>query len=802
MSVWIPWARRESLARGGLLVLLSGALLVLLLTLGLAAFVADARLPGAQPPPDLYSIHFTDGAPAAAGSLQPNYRQLLAVAEHSGLSDLLTAQVRGASFGRDPQHMGLYRVALVAGGMQTRLGLAIHGQAASEPSLAASLAGGGAREVLLSEALAKELFGSPGHALGQILHFPDMLSIYEPRSLEFTVTGVVMGEFSGPLAEDPVQAWLPLASWHSLILPAHQPQDMQDMAPDLVVVADPRPPDLLKARLDQALQQQADLSNYQTLMLKGLGPAPERRMALAQWADSLRLSVSVLLIALLLAQISQRWLQLERSRPDDLVRAVVGESPAQRWRRHFRTGARDVLAVGTLSTLGLGLLHLGVAQSGALPVHEALAALKPSPALMAQVVGLACLLCVLPLLLHRLAGPAALHASRRVAYRIGSHALSLVLLSVVVCGLSAAAALMSMEQAQLSANRALGFAPGEIAAAAIRPVDPSRRAQVMQTFDRRSAQGLLPDRADGTLALARLAPIDSAEPVKAQVRTPEREWRGEVGLNEVSANYFDVIGSRITGNCPLFDSGDQTEVVVNEAFMRRYTGGAAAGAVQLKLQIMSDGVLFKPARICAVVPDHQWVDVRGTPVPMVYRPLRNMSGARVALLRGDARDAERVWGSLRQRLQASFPDYQLDAAERLQDRVRTMLAGERAVAHLSVLVSAAVFVLSVLLSTQVALIAIGLQRRALAVRWALGGSALRLLRSAFGRSVLLPVLLGALALGAGIAVMLWLLPETAPEALLRAAVAAALAMLVALLLSLLPVLARLRQQSLIAQLGS
>ena len=158
--------------------------------------------------------------------------------------------------------------------------------------------------------------------------------------------------------------------------------------------------------------------------------------------------------------------------------------------------------------------------------------------------------------------------------------------------------------------------------------------------------------------------------------------------------------------------------------------------------------------------------------------------------------------SLRQRLQASFPDYQLDAAERLQDRVRTMLAGERAVAHLSVLVSAAVFVLSVLLSTQVALIAIGLQRRALAVRWALGGSALRLLRSAFGRSVLLPVLLGALALGAGIAVMLWLLPETAPEALLRAAVAAALAMLVALLLSLLPVLARLRQQSLIAQLGS
>jgi hypothetical protein len=361
---------------------------------------------------------------------------------------------------------------------------------------------------------------------------------------------------------------------------------------------------------------------------------------------------------------------------------------------------------------------------------------------------------------------------------------------------------MSMDQAQLSANRALGFAPGEIAAAAIRPADPSRRAQVMQTFDGRSAQGLLPDRADGTLALARLAPIDSAEPVKAQVRTPEREWRGEVGLNEVSANYFDVIGSRITGNCPLFDSGDQTEVVVNEAFMRRYTGGAAAGAVQLKLQIMSDGVLFKPARICAVVPDHQWVDVRGTPVPMVYRPLRNMSGARVALLRGDARDAERVWGSLRQRLQASFPDYQLHAAERLQDRVRTMLAGERAVAHLSVLVSAAVFVLSVLLSTQVALIAVGLQRQALAVRWALGGTALRLLRSAFGRSVLLPVLLGALALGAGIAVMLWMLPETAPEGLLRAAAAAALAMLVALLLSLLPVLARLRQQSLIAQLGS
>jgi hypothetical protein len=802
LTVWIPRARRERIARGGLLLLLSGALLVLLLSMGLAAFVADARLPGAQPPPELHSVHFTDGAPTAAGGPRLNYRQLLAVAERAGLPDLLTAQVGNMIFGRDPERMSSYRIAYIAGDLQKHLGLTIYGRAASEPSLADSLAGGGAREMLVSEALANELFGSAELALGQILHFHDMLSMHERRSLEFTVTGVVLGNFSGPLAEDPVRAWLPLAAWHSLILPAHQAQDMLDMAPQIVALADPRPAELLKQRLDQALQQHAELSDYRTLLLKGLGPAPERRMALAQWADSLRLSVGVLLIALVLAQISQRWLQLERSRPDDLVRAVVGETPAQRWRRHFLAGARDVLTVAALSALGLALLHWGSAPDGALPLRGALAALKPSPVLIAQLLGLAVLLCVLPLLLHRLAGAAGLDASRRVAYRLGPHALSLVLLSVVACGLSAAAALMSMEQAQRLVNRGLGFAPGAFAAAAIRPADPAPRAQAMQTFDSRSVQGLLPERDNKTYALVRLAPIDSGELIKAQVRTTEREWRGQVSLNEVSANYFDLLGAGIAGSCPLFDVGDPSEVIVNEAFMRRYAGGATVDSVQLKLQIMSDGVLFKPARICAVVPDHQWVDVRGTPVPMIYRPLKNVSGARVALLRTNGRGEEYALESLRRRLQESFSDYTLHAAERLQDRVYAMLAGDRAVAHLSVLVSAAVFVLAVLLSAQVALIAIGLQRQALAVRWALGATAVRLLRSAFGRSVLMPVLLGALALSAGVALMLWLLPQATPETLYRAATAAVFAMLAAALLSLLPALVRLRRQSLIAQLGS
>jgi hypothetical protein len=802
LTVLISRARRERIARGGLLLLLSGALLVLLLSMGLAAFVADARLAGAEPPPALHSVHFTDGAPAAAGGPRLNYRQLLAVAERAGLPDLLTAQVSNMIFGRDPERMHSYRVAYIAGDLQRQLGLSIYGQAASEPSLAASLAGGGAREMLLSEALAKELFGSVEGALGQTLHFHDMLSMHEQRSLEFTVTGVVLGGFSGPQAEDPVQAWLPLAAWHSLILPAHQPQDILDMAPQFVGMVDPRPVELLKQRFDRALQQRAELSEYRTLLLKGLGPAPERRMALAQWADSLRLSVGVLLIALVLAQTSQRWLQLERSRPDDLVRAVVGETPDQRWRRHFLAGARDVLLVGALSVLGLGLLQWGAAPDGALPLREALAALKPSPVLIAQLLGLAVLLCVLPLLLHRLAGAAGLDASRRVAYRLGSHALSLVLLSVVACGLSAAAALMSMEQAQRLVNRELGFAPSELATAAIRPANPAPRAQAMQTFDGRSVQGLLPEQGDETYALASLAPIDSGEPIKAQVRTTEREWRGEVSLNEVSANYFDLLGTRIAGDCPLFDSGDQSEVIVNEAFMRRYAGGAAQASVQLKLQNISDGVLFKPARICAVAPDHQWVDVRGTPVPMIYRPLKNMSGARVALLKADARGLQPALESLRRRLQESFPDYQLHAAEHLEERVLAMLVGERAVAHLSVLVSAAVFVLAVLLSAQVALIAIGLQRQALAVRWALGADAFRLLRSAFGHSLLMPVLVGALALGAGVALMLWLLPQATPETLYRAALAAVFAMLAAALLSLLPALLRLRRQSLIAQLGS
>lgn len=789
------------LGRIGLLALLGLSLAVLLIALGLGRYVQSPTLSdGASVPADLYSLYFSPASGFAGRSERLDYRQLQAL-EARVDTRLATVHTRRIGVGLQPDALYGQSAAFVAGGVLQALQLPVIGRLPDETNLQLALPGGGARELVLSKSLAERLFGSAELALGAAVLLPDLTGVREPKRVEFRVAAVVTSEFRGPIVEQPTDVWLPLSAWHSLLLPAHQVKDVMDMAPVLVLMQDARPRAALVELMDAALKQEAALQRFRSMPLQGIGPSPERRLALLDWSRTLQLSVVVLAGSLLLLYLSQTWLQLERARGDDFVRSALGEGMPRWWSRHLRTALADLLVLLAAALLLIAAVWALAPQVPDLPLRASVLRVVLDPYLLAAGGLVLVAARLLPLMLNLALGRVGMRHAQRARMRAGLDTTVVLAFAGATCFLGVAAAALSHSRADQFLQRDLGIAVERLWGAELGPISKEHGAEFMHHFDRRPIEPLLADPfpPGSTLALATSPLIGPSEMAMVQLEAGATQWRGAAALNEVSDNYLDVVGVRAEGRCSWIADLQEGEVLANRAFMERYAPGVDPTSILMGVSVMADGVLPIRTHICGVLPDIQFGDVRGEPTPMLYRRLDRIGGARAVVASGEA--APQALRDFRSRLEAVYPSLQAGTPEALSARIRDNLVHDIGMARLATLVSLAVFLLSVLLSAQVLLLAARMRLPQLAVRWALGAKRGALVRTLTGRS-LVPLAMCFLALLLiSVVTLSQLLPITRPEVLLRASMWGLLALATALALGLIPVFRFLRPLRLRAALA-
>jgi hypothetical protein len=761
-----------------LLLALTGSALALLgLAGGLAEYVDAPRMQGASPVAALQTVHFQPSGSRRGHADPLSLRQLANVeAELNDLSDqaLIVARVERRPVGLAGEARRAQSIAFVSGPLGSALGLQVFGQRPDWPGLRQSLPGGGERQALISERLAVAGFGSVQAALGQSLQALNLMEFRVQGTVEIPIVGVVMDGFSGPLAEQPVEIWMPLQAWQDVVLPAHQLDEVADEAPDFVALVSTETLAGLTTQLNRALAADPEL-DHQALLLPGVGPAPERRLALSGWSAMLRAAALAIALALAALHICQRWLALERAREQDRIRACLGENRPRWWRRKLGLLLRDLAVL--LLTAGLSWWLLGrLAALSSMPLAESMAnAARPDTGLLAQ--GLGVLLLVLcPLLLHLALG----RRLQTLASRLGSYALLLVGVAMATTLLGAMLASLSADHARLLSQRSLGWPQSPRWQAELTTTSSEAHAAARHTLDRRPLQGLL-DGSDESVALATLAPLGSGDAVHAQLRAGERSWRGRLQLNEVSAGYFPLLGLPINGNCPDIAELPADTVIVNQAFLRRYAGQVPLNSIDLQLTILAEGIFPQRLRICGSVADIQYGDARAAPLPTVYRRAQRI-GAVGHVLAADPTALD----SFRTTLAEHFPDLQLGQAHSLQAALAANLAQETAMARLARGIALAAGLIALLLTAQVVLLAAQLQAGNLATRWAVGATRPRLLLRLLQTRAWLPWVATLLLLISASLIAMHSVPPQGAGAIANAVAAGLAAVGFALLLGLLP----------------
>jgi hypothetical protein len=428
------------LARVAMLLLTGACLALLGLAAGLADFVEAPSLPGTRAEAGLMTAHFVPRGSRRGHADRLSLRQVVEIETALPVgAQLITAHLTQRPLGFAGRPGRSLRIAFVSGPLWQALGVQVTGTVGPWPDLRASLPGGGERSLVLSESLAIAEFGSIEAALGQRVQVPDLMKFMTAGTVDFVVVGVATGGFKGPIAEDQVDAWLPLQAWHGVILPAHQADDVADEPPDFVAISGTAGQAQLSGIINHALRQDPEL-DHQVQLLSGVGPAPERRMALQEFASMLRAAALTVALALAGLHVCQRWLLLERARHQDYIRRCLGETSAGWWKRKLLTLLVDLaLLLGALTGATLLLWWFGAAVP--MPVHEAIRQCfrLDLGLLVAAATVLAIVLA--PLVLHLSLG----ESSGAFAHRLGSHAFMLVGVAMATTLLGAQLAVLSVQ---------------------------------------------------------------------------------------------------------------------------------------------------------------------------------------------------------------------------------------------------------------------------------------------------------------------------------------------------------------------
>lgn len=678
--------------------------------LGLVVFamglIAEARhpaLPGTTPGTPIYSGLFEFGA-----GLGPGRRLRLGEAEHIQAADPqgqwhVTHSRRVVVEHRGQQAQ--FAADFVGGDLLRALNVPVRGAGFSQAAVQLPLSAAAVREVVLSEALAFRLFGSADAALGQTLDLQTLRARFMEGGdrVSYRIVGVVLGPFAGADLERPAQLWIGINGWFGVLFPEQQLADVRTSFSAHTVSFTSEDPDS-SARIAGAALQAEGLTEATVAWVPGLGFQPERRNRFLALARALSINLTALGAILLLSLVGFAWVQRQRQRGSDLIRCALGEDSAHRWRRQL------LAAIPRAAWFLLGLCSLllfGPYLLDGLPIREAIRRALHEPT------GLALLMLSL---LTVLSLPYLLSLQGRRT-RIAAHGWSAAAVTPLLFGL-------------LLAVGAIGYTSGlsELRLqAALEPPLPAtaREAGLIEVqaadgsmnwmMDRTATRGAEVELAKVGVALATLPPLGGRALTWEAEIEGRTSTRGTIQVNHVTANFFDVLGIAIEQACPSEAIANGTAAWVNRSFLRVFAPDLGAATLRVRY-----ADLFERAdlTVCGIVADAYLNNARGSPAPVLYRPLQQRRSFEFALA-ADAFSAEQR-GRLEGVLAEFFRNTRASLSEDVRARIRFDLAHELALARLNGGLSLAAGVLAAIAAVQLGQVALRLRLQMLATRRALG----------------------------------------------------------------------------------
>jgi predicted permease len=291
-------------------------------------------------------------------------------------------------------------------------------------------------------------------------------------------------------------------------------------------------------------------------------------------------------------------------------------------------------------------------------------------------------------------------------------------------------------------------------------------------------------------ALARLVPVSPdgmrrAFAVDGYLPQPGEDM--ELNFNVVGRDYFATMGiALLRGRGFVAGDRDAAPVaVVNEAFARRYFGGADPVGRTFR----QDAPDADTVRIVGLVRDGKYRSLHEAPMPYIYLPLSQNYSPYVHLVVATAGDPMNALPLVRAELAQLDPDLPLIGARTLNQHLGTLVATERTVSRLVAAFGLVASLLAALGIYGLMSFLVAQRTREIGTRMALGARPGSVLRLVLGRGTVLVLIglgIGLIAALTGTQVLSSLLfGVSATEPTIFAGVAAALAT-VAVLASYIP----------------
>ncbi len=321
-------------------------------------------------------------------------------------------------------------------------------------------------------------------------------------------------------------------------------------------------------------------------------------------------------------------------------------------------------------------------------------------------------------------------------------------------------------------------------------IAPKMRGVVMSSDGGRDGLRLLRERRrQMLLAVPGIEAVGFGAPVplgrvaismSSSVPLPDRpEQTIDIVRNTADRGYPDVIGMRIVhGEWPGPD--DHPGYVINRAAAEALFGNAEATG---SIFPGSEGPELDPGPVIAVVEDVAFSHPSEPDRPRIYEPDGPLSMLESILVKTRL-PAEELRRELDRLIESGELEFEIESIDRLTDRLRELLAPDRARMQMSALAAVVVLVLALIgfYATQRFLVEAG--KREYAILAALGAGPKRLRRLVMRRGLLLGLPGLAFAVPLGFITLAWLkqdfLPEDVPTPALVVAVALVLAALLLL----------------------
>lgn len=746
------------------------ALAAVVLALGLAQHSRAPAQAGSAPGDSFATVTLAQPGAGTGVAEGMSYRSLGRVAQSgiggnwvSSLPLVREIFIAGHSVGRQP-------LGWTTGPLFSALHVPLVGRAFTEHDFSAQLDGSTEREMVLTRDAANTWFGSVDAALGKTVELePVGFGAAASDHVAFVVVGVAKSEFIGPSPDRAVSGWVPLGAWPDVVMPRAQGAVIGQLRPEYLGIETRAGVVSAAAEINADFAQQA--SALHATLSRGLGLTAQRRATLDVWSQLLLLNAMSVGGVFAAMYLSSRFVQLLREQMSDAIRNALGESRLVRATRRIASELRSISALILLAIAAMLLAWFLAPRVPQFPLRESIAALSSGALSAALLAFLVLAVGFAPLFLSSLAlGVPTLQRARRNLGAIKASNLVLIGLSFAAVVLAVGAAGITFVRMNALLARDLGFASQGTWYAEVER-KASGESQFPSLLDGRPIAALVDDAAvngpGASIALASAPPVGAPQVVSASVGD-EPAGSELVAINFVTPSYFRILGIPVEQLCAPMGEHSAQQVIVNQAFLRRYASGNGALPTRITAQVPSAG---RPQElsVCGVAGDAQFLNARGPAVPVIYAPLARLGNLGAIIGRGEqAAAVARLTGAL----QGVAPEYEAKPARAVADRISEDLQPDKALAALSLLISLVVVVLSASMCLLTLTAAAAMLESEVAVRWSMGSSRMRLTTSLLSTRKPWPIL-ASVMLNVGAVLGAFALAPELPKAAVLAAVGAA-----------------------------